>query len=177
VWHPNGFGKIVLLSHPSYKLRLHMWRSGEAPSADAQENVHNHRWDFTMILLAGRYRHQEFRLTDDGEKFHAYTYNSTAGKGSYTLTPVGPRALRCVFDAHLCAGSRYTISSEVFHRVIPDISRPAVSLVLEGPPKPSAVDVFAGEAVSESATAPLHKLPAGYLIESMKTVMSLPVFA
>jgi hypothetical protein len=176
VWHPNGFGKIVLLSCPTYKLRLHVWRESDDTPDDARENIHNHRWDFAMMLLAGSYRHQEYRHASGGREFHAYGYRSAADKSSYSLTPTGMKQLRCVFEARLFQGSRYTIANEVIHRVIPDPARPPVSLVLEGPPKPSHVEVFALEEISRAGSAPFTRLSTDYLTDSMKAVMTLPLF-
>jgi hypothetical protein len=175
VWHPNGFGKIVLLSGLGYNLRLHVWHESDDIPDDSRENIHNHRWDFAMVLLAGSYRHQEYRLADHGRNFHAYAYQSSADKSSYSLTPVGSKPLRCVFEARLFAGSRYTIASEVIHRVIPDPANPPVSLVLEGPHKSTSVEVFALEQISEPGTAQFSRLSTDYLIDSMKAVMTLPV--
>lgn len=176
VWHPNGFGKIVLLAGPGYKLRLHVWHASDEMPDECRENIHNHRWDFAMILLAGSYRHQEYRPASGGQDFHAYAYQSSPDKSSYSLTPAGSKSLRCVFEACLFEGSRYTIASEVIHRVIPDPAHPPVSLVLEGPPKPSSVEVFAHEQVSDSEAAPFSRLSIDYLIDSMKAVMTLPIF-
>jgi hypothetical protein len=176
VWHPNGFGKIVLLSGPNYKLRLHIWREAKDMPGASRENIHNHRWDFAMVLLAGSYRHQEYRPADGGRDFHAYSYQSSADKSTYSLAPAGSRPLRCVFDARLREGSRYTIASEVIHQVTPDPAHPPVSLVLEGPPKPSSVEVFALERISDPGTASFSRLSNDYLIDNIKAVMALPVF-
>jgi hypothetical protein len=175
VWHPNGFGKIVLLSGPGYNLRLHVWHESDNMPDASRENIHNHRWDFAMVLLAGSYRHQEYRLADDGRDFHAYSYQSSADKPSYSLTPIGKKPLRCVFEARLLEGSRYTIASEVIHRVIPDPANPPLSLVLEGPHKSSSVEVFALEQISDPGTAQFSGVSTDYLIDSMKAVMTLPM--
>jgi hypothetical protein len=176
VWHPNGFGKIVLLSGQNYKLRLHVWRESDELPDSSRENIHNHRWDFAMFLLAGSYRHQEYRPADSGRDFHAYAYQSSADKSTYSLSPIGSKQLRCVFDARLHEGSRYTIASDVIHRVIPDPANPPVSLVLEGPPKPCSVEVFALERISEPGTSEFSRLSSDYLIDSMKAVLTLPMF-
>jgi len=175
VWHPNGFGKIVLLASSGYKLRLHVWHEAVGRAGDSRENIHNHRWDFAMILLAGSYRHQEYRLVDGGQDFQSYAYESSADKLTYRLTPAGSTPLRCVFEARLSQGSRYTIASDVIHRVIPDPADPPVSLVLEGPAKPSAVEVFAREQISAPGTAEFGRLSTDYLVDSMKAVMTLPM--
>jgi hypothetical protein len=176
-WHDNGFAKIVLLSHAAYKLRLHVWQNAEGSPTAPRGNVHNHRWDFSTVLLAGSYRHQEFRQSTDGEKFFAYKYCTLGAPGSYSLVPAGSQTLQCVFDAHLAQGSGFTISSDVLHRVIPDGGEPTVSLVLEGPHHPSTSDVFAANEVSEAGGAPSEALPADYLRRHMNAVLSLSAFA
>ncbi|MFI1584419.1 hypothetical protein [Embleya sp. NPDC020630] len=57
--HPNGFSKVVLASGPHHQLRLHIWWMREATRHDTA-NVHNHRWDFSSLLLTGGYRYQQF---------------------------------------------------------------------------------------------------------------------
>jgi hypothetical protein len=177
VWHPNGFAKIVLLSRPLYSLRLHIWRNGSGSRDAARENIHNHRWDFSTVLLAGGYCHQEFRPARSGEEFFAYTYCPASSLGSYSLDPMGTKALRCVFNAHLAQGSRYTISSEVLHRVVPDPGEPTVSLVLEGPHLPSRVEVFATQEVGKIGSVPLTALSPEFLLRHMQGVLALPAFA
>lgn len=175
-WHPNGFAKIVLLSQPSYKLRLHCWRNAMSSPTHVGENIHNHRWDFSTVLLAGRYRHQEFRPAATGQRFLAYTYGEAGILSEDALAPMGTQTLRCVFDAHLGPGSRYTISREVLHRVIPDLSEPAVSLVLEGPHQPASVQVFAAENVGPADASVASRLSAEYLLRHMKAILALPAF-
>jgi len=176
-WHDNGFAKIVLLSQPRYKLRLHIWKEVEQFSISPRGNIHNHRWDFSTILLAGSYRHQEFRPSRRGEQFFAYKYSTTAAAGHYSLVPAGRQILRCVLDAHLAQGSGFTISSDVLHRVTPDGGEPTVSLVLEGPHEPSTSDVFATSEVGENSGARVEVLSADYLRRHINTVLSLAPFA
>ncbi len=176
LWHPNGFAKVVLLAHSSYKLRLHIWRNVSAPDA-AEGNVHNHGWDFSTILLAGSYRHQEFRPSTDGETFFAYKYCPDGDLGTYSLVPAGNQNLRCVFDAYLSQGSRFTISSQLLHRVIPDARQPTVSLVLEGPRQPAIGDVFASNEVAETTVTQADALSTDFLRRQMSALLSLSAFA
>jgi hypothetical protein len=176
-WHPNGFAKMVLLSRPLYKIRLHIWPNNPGSRVGTQENIHNHRWDFSTVLLAGGYCHQEFRPAVNGENFHAYVYHSAGNSGFYSLDPVGTQALRCVFNVHLSQGSRYTISSEVLHRVVPDPGQPTVSLILEGPHQLSSVQVFAREEVRQAASTSLAAISSEALLRYMSEVLALPAFA
>lgn len=172
-WHPNGFGKIALITRPRYKLRLNVWHEPSDPAWDVREDIHSHRRDFATVLLAGSYRHQEFQVSDEGAEFYAYAYQTAQDYSSYSLSPVGVRRLRCVFDARLSQGSTYSIASELVHRVIPDPVSPPVSLVLDGPLKPSGAEVFTLDAISQAVTAPTARLPTDYLVSSLRAAMSL----
>ncbi|MEZ0067921.1 hypothetical protein ABIA32_003937 [Streptacidiphilus sp. MAP12-20] len=176
LWHPNGFAKIVLLTAPEFRLRLHAWRTDDAASAADAENIHNHRWDFTAAILAGGYRHQEFQVSEQGQSFFGYRYRSADDQSSYSLVPLGRRTLKCVFDAHLTQGTRYTMSSTVLHRVRPDPAQAAISLVLEGPHLPAAVEVFAEVETEKGTDTPFVRLSPDALLHHLRTVSALPAF-
>lgn len=179
VWHPNGFAKIVLLDAPEYRLRLHVWRRTTPIPVVVQENVHNHRWDFATAILAGGYRHQEFHAHgipgEDGDGFYGYRYESAEDRTAYALAPIGRRRLTRVFDAYLSQGSRYTLSSVVLHKVVPEVTQPAVSLVLEGPHQPTTVEVFAAEEIGPGAAGPHVRLTPESLMRQLSAVAALPV--
>ncbi|GAA5023960.1 hypothetical protein GCM10023335_57110 [Streptomyces siamensis] len=177
VVHPNGFAKIVLLTSPGYRLRLHVWRDGGEAAADFRESIHNHRWDFAATVVAGAYRHQEFQESEGGTSFFGYCYRPAEDGRSYRLVPVGTQTLRCVFDARLAQGCRYTMSSMVLHRVVPDFAQPPVSLVLEGPHQPAAVDVFTEHDLELRASVPFVSLSVKSLRRHLSAVAALPAFS
>jgi hypothetical protein len=130
--HTNGFSKIVLVAGTAkaFKLRLHLWWPGvETPS----EHLHDHRWDFGVVLLAGSYRCQEFVLAAEGDERYFYRYYSPEGTLSFRRQAVGKAKTRCVFDATFGAGTTYVLSHRVIHRVISRRSELAASLFLQGP--------------------------------------------
>lgn len=151
--HPNGFDKIVLYADHEHQLRLHVWR--ESARETKVENIHNHRWDFASVIVLGGYRFQEFVPDPAGRQLHAYGYASERGAAAYSLQPLGQRGLTCSFDARLRAGTSYTLTSEVFHRVSNTPGRLTVSLVLQGPHRPdSAVLVFSEEHLASGRPIP-----------------------
>jgi hypothetical protein len=169
--HPNGFAKIVLISERSFQLRLHVWRPGDR-SAPTIENIHSHHWDFASTIFLGSYRYQEFVQADRGDPFHAYTYHGHQGM-SYSLRPVGIRDLRCTFDASLAEGTTYTLSTDVFHRVICDPDRLTVSVVLQGPRRPAAdVYIFADHEIETGLSIPLQRLSKGSFARYVGDVQS-----
>ncbi|WP_051969459.1 hypothetical protein [Kitasatospora azatica] len=173
VWHPNGFAKIVLLVGEQFRLRLHTWEGGEAVGDAPQENIHNHRWDFTAAILAGGYRHQEFQPRASGAPFLGYRYQPSADRSSYALVPLGPRTLDCVFEADLTRGSRYLMSRTLYHRVVPRQGAGTVSLVLEGPHQPTPVEVFAEPGVTLPEEAPLPRLSPQLLVRQLRAAAEL----
>lgn len=180
--HPNGFTKIVLSAGRGHQLRLHIWwqRPGDAVPKDS--NVHNHRWDFSSVLITGGYRYQEFlpvgppdrperrdsfaREPSPGEpgslargtSFRAYAYGSADDSSSYSLLPRGSRRLELVFDAFLSAGTGYALSADILHRVLGDPSRTTASLVFQGRDRRPTVDVFAEAALKTGPALALEKI-------------------
>lgn len=135
-------------------------------------SVHNHRWDFATTILFGGYHHQEFRSGAQGATYCAYKYQSESGAKEFTLVPQGTRALRCVMDAYLVAGSFYTLTSEVLHRVVPDRGLPTASLVLEGPRQPSEVDIYTMRPM-DAATDTFRGLEPDSLAEQLHRFLAL----
>lgn len=166
--HPNGFAKIVLLHSDQFQLRLHIWRPGTASAAT--ENIHNHNWDFSSILLAGGYRYQEYTTQSQGTLFYAYGYRgyrSWRGTPSYSLKPIGRRTLGCSFDAYLQAGSSYTLRADALHRVISDPDRTTASLVLQGPGIRDDVSVLAERPLKAGSGLLLPKFSPAALVDNI----------
>lgn len=83
--HANSFEKIVLGSSPGgRKLVWHYWPQAETP--DAEIEIHNHRWKFASLVLAGRLEAHTYQVADDGdiERRHCY-YESPGSSQNYDL--------------------------------------------------------------------------------------------
>jgi len=114
--HVNGYDKIVLVDRrPRYALHLHLWWPGA--QTGSPEHIHNHPWTFSTALLSGGYRTRFYRIAPSGHPLYRYTCTSTLGQPGHTLEPNGMVAARCVFDAHVTVGARYTIRRSVLHRI------------------------------------------------------------
>ncbi|HEX6341454.1 hypothetical protein [Umezawaea sp.] len=171
--HPNGFLKIVLMSEPTFQLRLHVWRPG-LTGEPVVENVHSHRWDFASRLLLGGYRFQEFVVDEAGERFHSYRYLGHDGQDSYGLRSTGEAGLRCTFNAFFPSGSGYLLTSDVLHRVVSAPGDTTVSLVLQGPHQPSTVvEVYAEHALKSGDEVELTRLSRDAVAEEIRGVLAL----
>jgi hypothetical protein len=130
-WHGNGFCKIVLAERGGMKLRLHVWEAGRA----AEENIHDHRWEFSSMVLSGRLVSATYREAPGGEPYRAHRYEGGRA-GAYTLTEPEDVSLVCVGVQSLDAGSSYWMHSDELHaisRVSADVL--TSTLVLTGPPR------------------------------------------
>lgn len=60
--HPLGFEKYVLWNSEDSGIRgrLHYWPQNKWPF----ESIHDHRFNFAVILLCGEYTHEEYKVTE-----------------------------------------------------------------------------------------------------------------
>lgn len=141
--HDNGFWKVVLAETDSYKLRAHLWLEGEHLLA-AEPNIHNHRWNFSSVLLRGGYVQETFELSDrdDGLPVLRWMYtpapNGLAGDviehGTAHVKPVSQTAFR--------SGDRIAMSADELHRVVTQAQQTTISLVVNGPTIRSDTSVY-----------------------------------
>lgn len=135
--HPNGFRKLVVAETDSgATLRVHHWPVGGAEGS----NIHNHRWAFSSVIVAGRTRSALFTFTDDGAPVERYRFESGQAGRQYELVAVGRERLTATSIYELGPGSIYTLSAEQLHQVCCDPG--TVSMVLTGPAERDHTDVF-----------------------------------
>jgi hypothetical protein len=154
--HVLGFDKVILASVQPYgQLRLHVWWPD---SQRHREHVHDHRFPFSSVVLAGRLRTSLYVEDPAGEPVTRYRETSDAVDRRWRFEEVGPAALRTVLVADQPAGTAYTLSAEVLHRIeaSPVLSatlfletrqqRPSSSVYVgpvDGPPTPAPQTAFA----------------------------------
>jgi hypothetical protein len=65
--HNNGFLRLLVFRHPASQasIRLHIWRSELAHQIDPVIRIHDHRWDFASIGIAGRLRFRNYEAHED----------------------------------------------------------------------------------------------------------------
>jgi hypothetical protein len=85
-WHPNGFIKLVIEERAGWgQLRLHVW-----PSAQADDDVHDHAWQYESVVVDGDVREVRYREAagdDVGDEMWRHSYGMT-GHRRFTLREV-----------------------------------------------------------------------------------------
>lgn len=145
--HQNGFAKIVLATGNGFKLRLHVWSpdGSGVSSAPAQENIHDHRWNFASAGLCGAIRNDFFAFTaedahagdvhsEEVERVHAHRYLRVDASTDYQLAYVGTRAVRRTHSLRVRAGESYGMGFTGLHRIVHDTGSLAATLVITAPP-------------------------------------------
>lgn len=140
--HYNKFDKLVLISsmEPRYDLRMHVWWPNS--HTISTENIHNHKWDFSSVLLRGSYSFEVYEESSTGREMYEHSYVTRAGSDSYQM-PFHRRAnLELTSKGCMSAGDSYSLSHDILHRVICDLSATTISLVIRGASKKKSARVF-----------------------------------
>jgi hypothetical protein len=109
--HANGFVKVVLHESEALKLRLHI------AEGTAEENVHDHRWDFASTVLSGRLEHDIFTdvPANCGEHFHEWQYLRT--ESSAESRYLGDAWVSQSLWQTVAAGQSYALRGVHLHRI------------------------------------------------------------
>jgi hypothetical protein len=134
--HDNGFTKVVLGHRKTARVRFHVWSTTQT----SESNVHNHRWDFASMVLAGSLRMEYYELVEgdvdpsdlDTVELEAFRYLPQRAQSHYDLRPVGPVLAARTSTAIGEAGYRYQLEHHRLHRVTAPVT-PAVTCFLSAP--------------------------------------------
>lgn len=111
--HGNGFLKVVLLDR-GYKLRLHIWFAGQV----CEENIHDHRWSFSSLILAGVMTSQIWKDDQSGQAFSEYEYHAATTQAAPYKTAKGNNNLLLDHVQVNQAGDHYVMPKGKLHRII-----------------------------------------------------------
>ena len=134
--HDNGYDKIVLFQDKEtfMKMRLHIWYPSLIPNVSRpRQNVHNHRWDFSSVVLLGYVDHITYRFaepTEEGEEFFHYRYYARGSKEHYDLEERAKSKLVCIGTERFEKSMLYSVTNSTLHRVdVPD-DRDVATLII-----------------------------------------------
>jgi hypothetical protein len=176
--HVNAFDKIVLLSSstPPYKLRLHIWWPIPEELARAKEGfrTHDHRWNFSSVILCGAFRVEQFEVTaeDHGLEMHRYHYIAADDKDYYTMDYLGQAKIECTLDAVMRRGDYYTLSHKVQHRITSNRQSITATLFLRGPVVKPLVEVFADKPIEGHKKVEIKPLETVDLSKKLEDLLS-----
>lgn len=111
--HGNGFLKVVLLNH-GYKLRLHIWFAGQP----CEENIHDHRWSFSSLILAGQLSSEIWVNDRNGHSFTEFEYHAANVQHEPFKTEKGITQLVCQKVQQYQAGQAYVMPKSTLHRIM-----------------------------------------------------------
>lgn len=129
--HGNGFTKFELLAYRGYKVRLHGWM----PGVQAEENIHDHRWGFTSMILAGEL-HSEAYIDDlqGAILCEEFAYVARQQGRAAHKEKLGEARLRKVSCQIRTRGEVYTMVPAELHRICVDGRGLTATLMISAPP-------------------------------------------
>lgn len=173
--HNNGFDKIVILSskNTGYKLTLHIWWPNVSSCSPQQNNVHNHRWNFTSIVVRGPLFFEEFETEESGERMLEYLYASPEEGQGYSLRPIGNTNLlitnKGVFETGIC----YHLPHTKLHRTYPLPGSFAATLMLQGPVLKPFTNVYVSEQFTQKEAVKLQRMTPKTLVKKLSHLTSI----
>ena len=171
--HRNGFDKIVLASGggAGLKLVLHVWPRHDLPDED---HIHNHRWDFASVVLAGALQLDVYEPDHAGEPYSVMRYRSLPGPGNCDLELDGTMTVSVHASLTMAVGSSYTWSADMLHRAYGVPGQMTATLIVQGPARRSNTSVLvpvqrAGAA--EPGVQPVRRLHADQLRRTLAALV------
>jgi hypothetical protein len=131
--HRNGFDKIVLAAPGGspLKLVLHVWPDGGLTTSD---NIHDHRWDFSSVVIRGMLRFELYEQDAEGENYAVMQYRPMAGVGCFELRRDGTTAVSVHAAVTMTVGSTYSWTRDRLHRAWGIPGQVTATLIVQGPP-------------------------------------------
>lgn len=111
--HGNGFLKVVLLDH-GYKLRLHIWFAGQT----CEENIHDHRWSFSSLILAGALTSEMWKDDQSYQQFQEYEYHAATPQRAPYKLDLGLKHLSLDNVQINTVGDHYVMPKGKLHRIM-----------------------------------------------------------
>lgn len=112
--HVLGFDKFVLFAVRGGELRLHVWWPGELRR---REHIHDHRFRFASVVLAGTLRNHMFQFAESGRPMVHHHEMSTLADGTWRFEHAGQARIRECLVVELAPGGSYTMGVDLLHRV------------------------------------------------------------
>lgn len=136
--HINHFDKVVLVGsdRPSaYRLTLHLWRPPYRADEMRDELIHDHRFNFWSVILAGALVSENFQLGETGDVFKRYHYVPESRGRTFRdfYEYRGEVRLKRSATKVRQAGESYFLAAPSVHRIVLPQSELTCSLVLRGP--------------------------------------------
>jgi hypothetical protein len=151
-WHPNGFIKLVIEERAGWgQVRLHVW-----PSARADDDVHDHAWQYESVVVGGDVREVRYHEAADdevGDEMWRHSYGMTGHRRFTLRDPVPVRIVQEPHSYEFHTGERSGGAPGHIHRFFA-VTAPTVTLLRVGPILTPFSHVYRTESAPQPALVP-----------------------
>lgn len=136
VWHPLGFGCMVLADEGRCRVRLHVWPEARREPYAGVEPIHNHSWRLDSVVLAGSLVNhvvelgEDVRAADDDRARYQLTEVVYTGSVNELRPTVAGRRLEQDRPTRYVVGDRYALDAGSFHWTEPAALGTVATLVV-----------------------------------------------
>jgi hypothetical protein len=109
--HENGFAKLMFGRHGAEHWFIHVW----TPLGDP--DVHDHRWDLSSTVLAGRIAVERFEIASGGQSYGLYHHEPAQDDEGFLLRWCEDVSLVAVDEQVYETDDDYRGRAEELHRV------------------------------------------------------------
>lgn len=129
-YHDNGFQKITFFSGKNFNLRIHIhWNDKE----QKKSNIHDHRWNFSSLILSGGYISEIFEISDKGlpkELFHYFPKEKLTG--NYSLHHIGKVFLKRIGHTKYTKSDINHGTAGEIHKITYTSNEPTITVFVTG---------------------------------------------
>jgi hypothetical protein len=112
--HANGFDKLVLASTPQgHMIKLDVWWPEDVRG---QEDIHNHRHDFSSHVIAGALLMEHYEIHETGAVMDHLQVEVLGGRRDH-LRRLGEWTVEQRFSIQVPAGGTYFLHHDQLHRI------------------------------------------------------------
>ena len=133
----------MLAETDAYKLRVHLWLNKDQSFA-GEPNIHNHRWNFSSMLLRGGYVQEKFAICSgkEGISVHRWRYRPAPDGIAGETVEDGAAWLQRISQRSYFAGDGVLLGADELHRVLPIYEAMPISVVAVGPAVREETEVY-----------------------------------
>lgn len=138
--HPNGFDKLILFRDASgAMIKLDAWWSDD----DQWGEIHNHRFDFSSIVMSGALQFRHYLESNDGSMEEQRSYRVTDPTSTDHLVS-RPIRLTQAWEGSMESGSSYDLECHMYHMARGTVGRDTITLVAQAAPRRSYSEALLG---------------------------------
>jgi hypothetical protein len=167
--HDNGFDKFSIYRGSNIRIRLHIyWITNRVKNP----NIHDHRWNFSSLILRGGYLSETYKLNNTGiDKFLYHYYSEASEKSNYELEYIKPVKLALTDTKQYLKNDINHGNAGEIHKILLNKNEITVSLFITSNYENDYARVFTNDMKLRGEKYKARKLSKKSLVQKLKAIL------